>query len=240
MADAIDTLVEPFLAQLDGALGAGYTALLFGSVTRGEHVQGRSDINLMLVVEHADPETLRRLHAPFAAWRRASRTPPLLITRDEWSRAADAFPIELCDMKAAYRVLRGPDVLAPLSVDVRDLRRALEHELRGKLLRLRQGYVSHGADSAALGALAAESAATVLLLLRCLLVAAGRPIPAGAEQVVAQAAAVTGFAPEAVLAAYRLRPERKPRLGGPGFEAYVEAVARAVRFVDQLLLGDQP
>jgi hypothetical protein len=193
----------------------------------------------MLIIEQADPAALRSLHEAFAAWRHGSRTPPILITRDEWARAADAFPIELCDMKAAYRVLRGPDLVSGAPLDRRDLRRALEHELRGKLLRLRQAYVAHASDSAALGQLAAESAATVLLLLRCTLAAGGRVVPPTADAAVAEAASMIGFPASAVQAAVRLRAERKPRLAAPEFEAYLDAVARTARFVDQLQLGDQ-
>ncbi len=239
MADAIDTVVEPFLTKADAALGPGYTAVLFGSVARGEQVRGRSDLNLLLIVERADPAVLRSLHDAFAAWRHASRTPPILITRDEWARSADAFAIELCDMKAAYRVLRGPDLLASAEVDSRELRRALEHELRGKLLRFRQAYVAHASDPAALGRVAADSAATVLVLLRCALAVTGAVLPHTAGATITEAAGLIGFAREVVATAVRLRTERKPRLSAPEFEAYLDAVARTARFVDQLQLGDQ-
>ncbi len=99
---------------------------------------------------------------------------PLLITRDEWAQAGDAFPIEICDMHAAYQVLRGPDLLVSVQPDRRALRTALEREFRGKLLRLRQAYVLHGDDPAALGDVAADSVSTIVLLFRCLLVLAGR------------------------------------------------------------------
>ena len=58
------------------------------------------------------PATLRALGPAFAAWRKSSPQPPLLISRAEWARAADAFPIEISDMRAAYRLLRGDDPLA--------------------------------------------------------------------------------------------------------------------------------
>ncbi|HEX5385109.1 MAG TPA: hypothetical protein VFW66_00230 [Gemmatimonadales bacterium] len=240
MADAVPAGVEAFLTQVDAALGAGYTALLFGSAARGDRVERRSDVNLMLVLERVDPAVLRALHAPFAAWRKVSRTPPILISRDEWARAADAFPIELSDMRAAYRVLRGPDLVAGLALDVRDLRRALEHELRGKLLRLRQGYVAHASDPAALGALASGSAATILLLLRSALVVAGRPVPPAADALIAAAAELVGFDAESVRAPVRRRGDRSPRASAQEFEAYLDAVARTAQFVDHLQPGVEP
>ena len=117
MQAAIDKVVTPFLAAADAALGAGYSALLYGSAARGDYVPGRSDINLMLVLDDPSPSRLRALAPAFEAWRKAAAEPPLLISRAEWARASDVFPIEITDMRAGYRVLRGPDPLADTSVD---------------------------------------------------------------------------------------------------------------------------
>ena len=112
---------------------------------------GRSDINLMLILDDLSPGKLTALAGPFGAWRKSGYEPPLVIGRPEWARATDVFPIEITDMRAGYEVLRGPDPVADLSVAPADLRRALEREFRGKLLRLRQGYVAAADDPAALG-----------------------------------------------------------------------------------------
>ncbi len=63
-------------------------------------------------------------------------------------------------------LLRGANPLDGVQVSPSDLRAALERELRGKLLRLRQGYAARSSDQSALGALAARSSSTVLVLLR--------------------------------------------------------------------------
>ena len=99
----------------------------------------------------AAPRPWRR---PSRAWSKAAPEPPLLISRAEWARASDVFPIEITDMRAGYQVLRGSDPLAAATVSRADLRQALERELRGKLLRLRQGYAAAAGDEKALGHLA--------------------------------------------------------------------------------------
>ena len=43
------------------ALGQGYSAILYGSAARGDYIPGRSDINLMLVVDQLTPKVLRSL-----------------------------------------------------------------------------------------------------------------------------------------------------------------------------------
>ncbi len=239
MHDAVDRVVTPFLAAVDAALGPGYTAILYGSGARGDFVPGHSDINLMLILDDITPAALRALGPAFDRWRKESPEPPLLIGRQEWRNAADTFPIEITDMRTACRVLRGADPVADLPVQRTDLRRAVERELRGKLLRLRQGYTAAAGDPAAMGHLARRSAATLLVQLRAILVLLGRTVPPDALELGAAAAGAIGIDGEPLLDVIRHRTQRDWRCSPAEFEEYLQAVARATAFVDQLQLGDQ-
>jgi len=237
--DAVERVVSPFLAGADTALGQGYSAVLYGSGARGDWVPGRSDINLMLIADALSPAVLRSLAGPFAAWRKTEYEPPLVVTRAEWNRASDAFPIEIADMRAGYQVLRGTDPLAGLVVDGAHLRVALEREFRGKLLRLRQGYVASASDPAALGALAGRSAGTLMVLLRALLTLLGRSVPRDPLQLGVAGAEALGVDSEPLLHVFRHRGDRDWRCSAEEFERYMEMADRAVRFLDQLQLGEQ-
>jgi len=239
MREAVDRIVTPFLAQVDAALGSGYSAVLYGSAARSDFVPGRSDINLMLILDDVSPRTLGALGGAFGAWRKSGDEPPLVIGRSEWARATDVFPIEITDMRCGYEVPRGPDPVAGLTVAPADLRHALEREFRGKLLRLRQGYVAAAGDPRALGTVAGQSAGTVMVLLRALLVLLGRPVPREPLELGAAAAAAMGMDGEPLLNVIRHRPERGWRSSPSQFEGYMDSVARAAVFLDQLQLGDQ-
>ena len=239
MHETVDRVVTPFLAAADAALGAGYSALLYGSAARGDYIVGRSDINLMLVLDDPSPTRLRALAPAFSAWRKATSEPPLLISRAEWARASDVFPIEITDMRGGYRVLRGADPLSGAQVDRTHLRQALESELRGKLLRLRQGYAAAAGDEKVLGELAAASSSTILVLLRSLLTLVGRTVPAAPAAVASEAAALVGVPAEALLAPVEHRRARGWRCTAAEFEQYMDAVAHAAGYVDHLQLGDQ-
>ena len=214
--------------------GAGYSAVLYGSASRGDYIPGRSDVNLMLVLDEVTTPTLRALGRAFAIWRKSTPEPPLLISRTEWTRASDAFPIEITDMRLSYQVLRGADPLQGVQVDTGDLRKALEREFRGKLLRLRQGYATFAPEPAALGKLGLESAATILVLLRGVLAALGRPVPVDSTELGTAAAGAIGFEPEHLLHVVRHRADREWRCGAPEFENYMNAVEQTAQFVDQL------
>ena len=142
-------------------------------------------------------------------------------------------------MRAAHTLLRGANPLDGVQVSPSDLREALERELRGKLMRLRQGYAARSSDQSALGALAARSSSTVLVLLRGVLSLESRPIPSDPLQLASAASAMMGIQGEGLLGVVRHRGEVKWRCSGGEFEAYLDAVARAAGFVDQLKLGEQ-
>jgi hypothetical protein len=239
MRESVARVVEPFLSEVDTAVGQGYSAVLYGSAARGDFIPGRSNINLMVVTDQVTPSTLRSLSRAFTGWRKGTPEPPLLLSRAEWSRATDAFPIEITDMRTSYRVLRGPDPLQGVRVDPTDLRKALEREFRGKLLRLRQGYASYAPDPAALGKLGLQSAATILVLLRGLLTLIGKSVPADPLELAVAAAAAIGFEGEDLLHVIRHRVDREWRCQAPEFENYMKAVEDSARYLDQLQLGDQ-
>ena len=238
MRATVSRVVDPFLAEADRVLGQGYSAVLYGSAARADFISGRSDINLMLVVDQLSPAVLRSLSRAFTGWRKSMPEPPLILSRSEWTRATDAFPIEITDMRLSYQVLRGSDPIQAVQVDRTDLRKALEREFRGKLLRLRQGYAAHAPDPAALGSLGLQSAATILVLLRGVLTLIGRTVPTDALELGTAAAAAIGFEAEHLLHVVRHRSNREWRCGAPEFEQYMGAVEQAARYLDQLQLGD--
>jgi hypothetical protein len=142
-------------------------------------------------------------------------------------------------MRLSYQVLRGPDPVQSMRVERADLRKALEREFRGKLLRLRQGYATHAPDPKALGMLALQSAATILVLLRGVLTLIGKPVPTDGTGLASAAGQALGFQAEHLQHVIRHRAEREWRCGATEFENYMGAVEQAARFVDQLQLGDQ-
>lgn len=237
MTDIVEQLVEPFLRECDRLLGRGYSAVLHGSIVRGEYLEGWSDVNLMLVLESAGPDILGTLTGPFALWAKSNQPPPLLLSRPEWRRAADVFPVEITDIHGAYRVLRGEDPLAEVSVEQADLRAATERDLRGRLVRLRQGLVALAGDPGALAGLARDSAPSVIVLLRCTLTLAGAQVPPTRPDVAVTAGLVVGFPSAPVVEILTHLADPDWNCTPDCFAGYIAAVEATVRYVDHLSPG---
>jgi predicted nucleotidyltransferase len=236
--NATERLVEPFLRVCDRALGAGYSAVLHGSLVRGEYLPDWSDVNLLLILDDVSPSRLRTLQGAFGAWAKAHEQPPLFMSRDEWARAADVFPIEITDIRSGYRVLRGEDPLAGLTVRRADLRAALERDLRARLVRLRQGFVALSDDPGALAVVARDAAPSVVVLLRAALTLHGGDVPLSRADAVRAAALAFGFVPDALLEVVGHLADGRWVCSPGVFAGCLEAVEDTVRFVDHLPIGD--
>ncbi len=100
------------------------------------------------------------------AWRRRGAATPLLLTRAEFGRSLDAFPIEYGEIMQHHEVLFGVDPFASLTISRDDLRRACEVQAKSHLLHLREDYLESGGHYSDVDALVRESATGVAALLR--------------------------------------------------------------------------
>jgi predicted nucleotidyltransferase len=221
------------------ALGPRLVALvLYGSAARGTHVPKRSDVNTLLICDAVDPGLFDALAPVVRAWTKAGHPAPLIFTEREWRESADAFPIEYEDMREAHRLLAGRDPWVGIRVERADVRRQLEHELKGKLVRLRQEHAASWGEPKRLAEMIVGSARGYFAMLRAVLRVAGRPVPARIEALVNAAAELIGFPADG------LAPLVRHAEGGPALKlgasnaglapAYLTAVARTAEYVNRL------
>lgn len=237
MAGKHDQDLERFAERLEGALGADLVAaILYGSAARGTYVKGRSDLNVLIILRDASADALKPAAAILADWTKSGEPAPLVFGEAEWKASADVFPIEIEDMREAHRLVRGRDVFAGLTTTRADLRRELEREVRGKLLRLRTEYAAAAPSGKALGRLLVASASTFLTLLRATLRLVGQTPPSQPAALVRAAAAVAGMDETAFdWIVGRLEGKAMPALEpfDPAAARYVDAIERLARFVDE-------
>jgi hypothetical protein len=142
------------------------SVVLYGSAATGEYIEKYSDLNTMIVLEKIDHLILQKI-APFVArWCKRGNPPPLLMTLGEIETSGDVFPMEFLDIKECHRVLYGEDPLSGLDIDVRNLRLQCEHELKGKIIRLREQFLLVQKKEGQLKELIIHSLSTFVALFR--------------------------------------------------------------------------
>lgn len=170
MPGQLDSLVE----RLRKALGPDLVSVvLYGSAAAGDHEEKFSDYNVLCVLTRITPAQLGATEPVFRWWREQGNPAPLLLTEHEIRTSTDCFAIEFEDIKAHHRILFGPDVVSSLEIDRCFYRAQVEHELRAKLLRLRQKASGVLSDKSVLQRLLTDSVSTFCVLFRHALILHG-------------------------------------------------------------------
>ena len=99
-------------------------------------------------------------------WHRGGAATPLLLSRQEFARSLDAFPIEYGEIIEHHELAFGSDPFEGLSIRRDDLRRACEVQVKSHLLHLREDYLESAGRHGDIDGLVRESAPGFAALLR--------------------------------------------------------------------------
>jgi predicted nucleotidyltransferase len=230
--DALKELVEKLEHAYSDRL---VSVILYGSAAN--HGDKFSDLNVLCVLKQITPRELGEGEPILNWWRGHGHPSPLLMSEEEAYNSSDSFPIEFRDMKDQRKLLYGLDVIADVHVETRYHRAQVEHELRSKLLRLRQQGARVLSDSPALLRLCVDSVSTFCVLGRHALLLAGMD-PGTDRRDVAHRLRETlgaGASPLDVLLDIREgRPDVDPGDPADLFARYLEFIRRIVEFVDRM------
>src|SRR5689334_18883519 len=115
----MDVGVKALAADLQRIFGARLQSV----VTYGD---GGGEVHTPALVERLTFADLTACAPRMTDWRRAGASAPLILTRDEFLRTLDVFPLEYGGIIANHTVVAGEDLLAGMRVNETDLRRACE------------------------------------------------------------------------------------------------------------------
>jgi len=187
---------EKLVEELKQACPKGLkSVILYGSAAAGDHSGKQSDYNILVVTKDLGLDTLNVISKTAAAWSKAGNPAPMLFTEERLAQATDVFPIELLDIRECHKVLHGVDLVAGLEIDTKNLRLEIEHELRGKLIRLRQSYLLTQGKPKAVADLMVQSLSTFLVLFRASLRLFEEVVPQKKFQALEQLATHLAFDP---------------------------------------------
>ncbi len=231
-----DSLLQQLVERLQAALGDRLVSVvLFGSAASGD-ADDASDLNILCVIETIGRQQLESVHPAVAWWLKKKQPAPVFLSREELVRARDAFSIELFDIRRAYRMLAGEDVVEGIRIEPSQHRFQVEHELRARLVRLRASYLMVQKDRSEIVRLLCDSLPTFATLLRHAVVLAGGEAKMKKREAFKAAGEHLGLDPapfESVMACregMRLADGEIRNL----FDAYLGEIDKAARFVDQL------
>jgi len=233
--EALNGLIEDLKATHGDNLAS---VVLYGSAAAGDHVELRSDYNLLIALNRITPEDLRVAQAPMREWQRLGHPLPVYFTVEELSDAADVFPIEFHQMANARMVLYGKDPFEFVELSDANLRHQTEYELRSKLIQLRRLYIPASTSNEKLADLMSESLSSFAALFRAVLLLHGQEAPISKPDCVRATVRLLNLDPTPFERIFNFRSgEALPgsdKEANDIFGAYLQEIEKVTEAVDEL------
>ena len=239
--EALNGLIQDLRATHGDNLAS---VVLYGSAAAGEHVELRSDYNLLISLHRITPADLRQAQAPMREWQRLGHPLPVYFTVEELSDAADVFPIEFHQMSQARILLFGKDPFEFVKLSDLHLRHQTEYELRSKLIQLRRLYIPASISLTKLCDLMSDSLASFAALFRAVLLLHGAEAPVAKPDCVRATVRLLGLDARPFEKIFGLRASGElpatEQEANDLFAAYMLQIERVVEAVDETNIAEQP
>jgi len=233
-----DKILNQLVEKLRQAHGKALrSVILYGSAATGDLHGSYSDLNVLCVLDAVTPAALGAGEEVLTWWRGKGNPSPLLLSAEEFRTSTDCFAVEFHDIVERHRVLYGEDVTLNLPLDDAFYRAQVEHDLRAKLIRLRQKAAAVLSDRELLLRLMADSVSTFCVLGRHALRLAGHEAPWKKRAVVAALREAFGIGGGSFDMLLDLREGKtRPRNLDPAplFASYLEEIGLLVNVVDRM------
>ncbi len=241
LPEKVSASLQPYLEKLVELLGDNLiTAAVYGSAASGDFSPKSSDLNLLLICQRVDQETLKRCLKLVERGRKKHITAPLFLTREHLDTSADVFPMEFLEFKENHLPVYGEDLLSGLRVDLKNLRYQCEEQIKGKLIRIRQVYLEVGLRGKGIEILLKESLSSLMPVFKNMLRLKGLEPPGRKEEILSQLEKEFGLKKDIFLEIWKDKQDDE-RIGGEKAETYLgrylEELEKLARAADKMVAG---
>ena len=112
-----------------------------------EGMPGTAGSKCMVILSEAGIQCLVKAIPLVQKWKEHTAGIPLFLTKADIVSSLDSFPIEFLNLKTAYVVVYGEDVIKNIVFDNRLMRIQCEREIKERLIKLRQDFLKTEGDA---------------------------------------------------------------------------------------------
>jgi hypothetical protein len=213
------------------------SVVVYGSAIAAPGNPKRSDYEVMIITRRLAASDLRQFRPILKWWAGVGYPMPVFFTAEEFVDSLDVFPIEFRQMKRAYQVIYGQDLLTGREAAKDHLRWQTEYELRGKLLRLRSLALPASESARDMQGLMTESIVSFVRFMRPILEIMGEEPPLGRLATVREVGERLNVDTAPLVRALHLRDEPKELMEievQDLFASYLNCLTEVIEAVDNL------
>ena len=195
-------------------------------------------LHTLALVERVTFEHLAACAPVADAWLRSGLAVPLLISREEFARTLDVFPLEYHEIITDHITIDGADPFDGIRVSESDLRRACEHQAKSHLIHLREAFLEGSREPRAIAQLITASAPAFRTTLLNIATLDGAAAPSTDEGIAAAAESTIGI-PAAVVRGVLAHERRASAAADPTalLAQYIAAAEQVWEYVDSWRRG---
>ncbi len=225
-------LLESFVADLTKKWKTDiHSLVLFGSAARGDFIAGRSNLNILIIVQSMSVAVLQRAGSLHRQWGKHQIVAPLLMNQGEIGGFCRSFPLEFLQMSQAHVLLAGQEPFKELLIDASSLARQCEQELQVNLLRIRQCFIEGEGRKEAVQTILMLSITAVLSCIRGLLYLAGKPTKGKDLEILEDLPGTLHFDPTTFVEILRM----KRGLSSPGSLEWINVYERYLQNLERFI-----
>ncbi len=230
--------IKPFLDEvLSRDKDKIHSIHVTGTATNDDFNEKVSDVNSIIVLKEMDLKFLELLAPLGKKYSKHKVAAPLIMTPDYIKTSLDVFPVEFLNFKLIHTTVIGEDIFESIEIDRMDLRHQCERELKGKLIWLRQGYLSSMGDRKMLTDGFTGSITGYIPLFRGIISLLGKEPPISQSKVMASLSEATDINTDVFSKILKARHE-KTKLSieelNTIFENYYSATEKIGKIVDEI------
>lgn len=203
--------------------------IVYGSALTSYFDPKKSDVNLLIILDSTDISQLKK---SLPLMRRYKRINPLFVTKEYIRASQDVYPMEFLEMKDNYVVVYGEDVLQDINIDRQYLRLECEQQLKGALLKLKQGFLSRGMGR--IGWLMKDSISTIVTIFRNLIRLKGKEPPVDKDKVIEEVGTLYSIDKALFKSILRYKLGKEKLDLELCFDKYIKELEELIEVVDRL------
>jgi hypothetical protein len=235
---AVAAKISPMFEDLLAAHASNIHSFhVVGSAVIPDYNEKLSDINSVAVLHNMDLKFISFLAPLGTKYGKKHIAAPIVMTPEYIHQSLDVFPIEFLDFKLIHRCIYGSDILKDLQIDRTHLRLQCEREIKTKLIRLRQGYLSSLGKKKHLATVLVQSITGSMAFFRAVVSLLGKDPPVSRTDVIKAFGVAAGidtgiFSELLALKARTIKPSERELHAF--FERYYYALEATGKIIDGL------
>jgi predicted nucleotidyltransferase len=226
-----------FTKSLEAAFGGNLlSVILYGSATGGEFIEGKSDINILVVLQKVGAAELDMVARAAKDFSKKGLAIPLVFDKNHIATSLDTFPIEFSDMNRRHVLLFGVDPLENCRIETKNLRFQCERELKAIIINLRRGYLQSGGRKEYIQSMLESSLSSVIAACRGLVYLNGKTPSDSVDALISEVKSIYSIETAAITRVWHLKKGKsngKPELMAL-YDDYSSEIALLAAAVDKL------